>query len=173
MTRGLAANKRAFAVVGSSRIDELPSVLVAVEKRGPGFRRARMSVTSRLQGQHDNTVPYSERRTWFHDLTDRLKSFAGLADVGFKHVARNQPLRSELRKGVHSQFRPSCRSGHWQPPAVADRYLPRSQQGSTPGLPRRVRLSAQPSQDTRSGIFRPSLGWGPLANQQSTSRFAS
>ena len=27
---------------------------------------------------------------------------AGLAEVGFKHIARNQPLRSELRKGVKS-----------------------------------------------------------------------
>lgn len=34
--------------------------------------------------------------------TDGLKSFSGLAEAGFKHVARNQPLRSELRKGVKS-----------------------------------------------------------------------
>jgi hypothetical protein len=31
-----------------------------------------------------------------------MKSFTGLTDVGFKHVARNQPLRSELRKGAKS-----------------------------------------------------------------------
>jgi transposase-like protein len=30
--------------------------------------------------------------------TDGLKSFAGLTEAGFKHVARTQPLRSELRK---------------------------------------------------------------------------
>src|SRR5712691_11761688 len=29
-----------------------------------------------------------------------LKSFAGLVEAGFKHVARIQPLRSELRKGA-------------------------------------------------------------------------
>ena len=58
--------------------------------------------------------------------TDGLKSFAGLAEVGFKHIARNQPLRSELRKGVEVSC-PSCRSGHWQSPAVADRHAPRSE----------------------------------------------
>jgi transposase-like protein len=34
--------------------------------------------------------------------TDGLKSFAGLSEAGFKHVARTQPLRSELRKGPKS-----------------------------------------------------------------------
>jgi transposase-like protein len=34
--------------------------------------------------------------------TDGLKSFAGLTEAGFKHVARIQPLRVELRKGAKS-----------------------------------------------------------------------
>ena len=34
--------------------------------------------------------------------TDGLKSFSGLLEAGFKHVVRNQPLRSELRKGPKS-----------------------------------------------------------------------
>jgi transposase-like protein len=34
--------------------------------------------------------------------TDGLKSFAGLGEAGFKHIARTQPLRSELRKGAKS-----------------------------------------------------------------------
>lgn len=34
--------------------------------------------------------------------TDGLKSFAGLTEAGFKHIARTQPLRSELRKGAKS-----------------------------------------------------------------------
>ena len=34
--------------------------------------------------------------------TDGLKSFDGLTEAGFKHIARNQPLRSELRKGTKS-----------------------------------------------------------------------
>ena len=34
--------------------------------------------------------------------TDGLKSFAGLVEAGFQHVARIQPLRSALRKGAKS-----------------------------------------------------------------------
>jgi len=34
--------------------------------------------------------------------TDGLKSFSGLIDAGFKHIARTQPLRLELRKGAKS-----------------------------------------------------------------------
>jgi transposase-like protein len=34
--------------------------------------------------------------------TDGLKSFSGLSEAGFQHVARNQPLRSELRRGAKS-----------------------------------------------------------------------
>jgi transposase-like protein len=34
--------------------------------------------------------------------TDGLKSFEGLAEAGVKHIARTQPLRSELRKGAKS-----------------------------------------------------------------------
>jgi transposase-like protein len=34
--------------------------------------------------------------------TDGLKSFAGLTEAGYKHTARTQPLRSELRKGAKS-----------------------------------------------------------------------
>jgi transposase-like protein len=34
--------------------------------------------------------------------TDGLKSFDGLKEAGFEHVARIQPLRAELRKGAKS-----------------------------------------------------------------------
>ena len=34
--------------------------------------------------------------------TDGLKSFTGVAEAGFNHVSRPQPLRSELRKGTPS-----------------------------------------------------------------------
>lgn len=34
--------------------------------------------------------------------TDGLKSFDGLKEAGFQHVARTQPLRTELRKGAKS-----------------------------------------------------------------------
>ena len=34
--------------------------------------------------------------------TDGLKSFEGLKEAGFQHVARTQPLRAQLRKGATS-----------------------------------------------------------------------
>src|SRR5262249_13645122 len=34
--------------------------------------------------------------------TDGLKSFSGLAEAGYQHVARNQPLRAELGQGAKS-----------------------------------------------------------------------
>ncbi len=34
--------------------------------------------------------------------SDGLKRFVGVSEAGFKHVARTQPLRSELRKGAKS-----------------------------------------------------------------------
>ena len=77
-------------------------VLVAVEKRGRASGRARMSVipdfkaTTILRFLSQNAAPGSTI------YTDGLKSFAGLAEAGFKHVARIQPLRAELRKGAPS-----------------------------------------------------------------------
>ena len=77
-------------------------VLVAVEKRGRASGRARMSVipdfkgSTMLQFLTQNVAPGSTI------YTDGLKSFTGLAEAGFTHVARIQPLRSELRKGAAS-----------------------------------------------------------------------
>src|ERR671911_2256540 len=77
-------------------------VLVAVEKRGRASGRARMSVIADFKASTitrfltQNVAPGSTI------YTDGLKSFTGLTDVGFKHVACNQPLRSELRKGAKS-----------------------------------------------------------------------
>jgi transposase-like protein len=77
-------------------------VLVAVEKRGKASGRVRMKVipdfkaTTIIPLLTQNITPGSTI------YTDGLKSFAGLSEAGFKHVARNQPLRSELRKGAKS-----------------------------------------------------------------------
>ena len=77
-------------------------VLVAVEKRGKASGRVRMKVipdfkaTTIIPFLIQNVTPGSTI------YTDGLKSFAGLSEAGFKHVARNQPLRSELRKGARS-----------------------------------------------------------------------
>ena len=77
-------------------------VLVAVEKRGRGSGRIRMKVIPDFKAKtiipflHQNVSPGSTI------YTDGLKSFEGLAEAGFKHIARAQPLRSELRKGAKS-----------------------------------------------------------------------
>lgn len=77
-------------------------VLVAVERRGRGSGRVRMSVIPDFKGSTilqflvKNVAPGSTV------CTDGLKSFTGLEEAGFKHVARKQPLRSELRKGAKS-----------------------------------------------------------------------
>jgi transposase-like protein len=77
-------------------------VLVAVERRGRGSGRVRMRVIPDFKGNtiiaflHENVSP---RSTIY---TDGLKSFSGLTEAGFKHIARTQPLRSALRKGAQS-----------------------------------------------------------------------
>ena len=77
-------------------------VLVAVEKRGRASGRARMSVIPNFKASTITRFLIQNVAPGSTIYTDGLKSFAGLADVGFRHVARNQPLRSELRKGVKS-----------------------------------------------------------------------
>jgi transposase-like protein len=77
-------------------------VLVAVEKRGRASSRARMSVIPDFKASTITRFLIQNVAPGSTIYTDGLKSFAGLAEVGFKHVARNQPLRSELRKGVKS-----------------------------------------------------------------------
>src|SRR6266446_1536752 len=77
-------------------------VLVAVEKRGRGSGRLRMKGIQDFKGKtiisflNQNISPGSTI------YTDGLKSFDGLTNAGFKHIARTQPLRSELRKGAQS-----------------------------------------------------------------------
>jgi transposase-like protein len=77
-------------------------VLVAVERRGRGTGRVRMKVIPDFKAKtivpflHQNVTPGSTI------YTDGLKSFEGLREAGFKHIARTQPLRSELLKGAKS-----------------------------------------------------------------------
>jgi len=81
--------------------------------------------------------------------TDGLKSFSGLLEAGLKHVVRNQPLRTELRKGAKSAV------------PLADRAIGNLQQwliGTYHGV------SRQPH-------FRHYLVSEPAAHQQCTSRF--
>jgi len=77
-------------------------VLVAVEKRGKGSGRVRMAVipdfkTTTLKAFiKQNVIPGSTI------YTDGLKSYSGLEESGYHHVARIQPLRTDLRKGAKS-----------------------------------------------------------------------
>jgi len=77
-------------------------VLVAVEKRGRASGRARLSVIPNFKAA--TIIPFLIQNiaTGSTIYTDGLKSFAGLSEAGFTHIARNQPLRSELRKGAKS-----------------------------------------------------------------------
>jgi transposase-like protein len=77
-------------------------VLVAVEKRGKGSGRVRMAVVPDFKTTtfkafiKQNVTP----GTTIH--TDGLKSFSGLEESGYQHIARIQPLRTELAKGAKS-----------------------------------------------------------------------
>jgi transposase-like protein len=75
-------------------------VLVAVEKRGKASGRLRMAVIPDFKATtlsdfiKENVAPGSTI------YTDGLKTFT--EQTGYKHVARSQPLRIDLRKGAKS-----------------------------------------------------------------------
>jgi transposase-like protein len=77
-------------------------VLVAVEKRGEISGRIRMTVVpdfkqaTMLAFVKEHVAPGSTV------YTDGLKGFEGVRAAGVRHVARTQPIRSALRKGVPS-----------------------------------------------------------------------
>src|SRR5215831_15020098 len=77
-------------------------VLVAVERRGKASGRARMKVIPDFKAA--TIIPFLTQnvKPGSTIYTDGLKSFAGVSEAGFKHIARTQPLRSELRKGAKS-----------------------------------------------------------------------
>jgi transposase-like protein len=66
--------------------------------------------------------------------TDGLKSFDGLTEAGFKHIARTQPLRSELRRGAKSAVS-LVESRYWKSPAMGDRHLVRVEQAAKSASP--------------------------------------
>lgn len=77
-------------------------VLVAVEKRGATSGRVRMAVardfkqTTMREFVKQHVAPGSTV------YSDGLKGFEGVQAAGVRHVARTQPIRSDLRKGVPS-----------------------------------------------------------------------
>ena len=77
-------------------------VLVAVEKRGPASGRVRRSVIPDFKASTLISFLTEHVAVGSTIYTDGLKSFTGLLEAGFKHVVRNQPIRSKLRKGARS-----------------------------------------------------------------------
>lgn len=77
-------------------------VLAAVEKRSKASGRVRMAVIPDFKAA--TIIPFLTRNVepGATIYTDGLKSFAGLAEVGYKHIARTQPLRAELGRGAKS-----------------------------------------------------------------------
>ena len=102
MTHGLAGNKPVSEGAEQLKNRRAALVLVAVEKRGKASGRARMRLIPDFKAA--TIIPFLTKNIAPGSTiyTDGLKSFADLAEAGFKHVARNQPLRSELRKGTKS-----------------------------------------------------------------------
>lgn len=89
---------------GSRQLKDRKSALVlaAVERRGRATGRARMEVIPDFKSA--TLLGFLKRnvKPGTTVYTDGLKSFVGLEEAGFKHVPRNQPLRTELRKGAPS-----------------------------------------------------------------------
>ena len=77
-------------------------VLVTVEKRGRASGRVRMNVIPDFKAATIMSFLTRHIAPGSTIYTDGLKSFSGLLEAGLKHVVRNQPLRTELRKGAKS-----------------------------------------------------------------------
>ena len=77
-------------------------VLVAVEKRGKGSGRVRMAVIPDFKTTTLKAFIKRNVTPGATIYTDGLKSFSGLEESGYHHIARIQPLRTDLRKGVKS-----------------------------------------------------------------------
>jgi transposase-like protein len=77
-------------------------VVVAVEKRGRASGRTRMAVIPDFRATTISSFITQNVAPGSTIHTDGLKSFAGLQEIGFKHIPRTQPLRTELSKGTPS-----------------------------------------------------------------------
>ena len=77
-------------------------VLVAVEKRGKASGRLRMAVITDFKATTLSGFIQQHIAPGSTIYTDALKSFTGLAKVGYRHIARAQPKTTELRKGAKS-----------------------------------------------------------------------
>ena len=77
-------------------------VLVAVERRGDRSGRVRMSVTPDFKQTTMLAFVMQHVAPGSTVYSDGLKSFDGLQTADVRHVARTQPIRSALHRGVPS-----------------------------------------------------------------------
>ena len=77
-------------------------VVVAVEKRGRVSGRIRMAVVTDFKQTTMIDFVKQHVSSGSTVYTDGLKGFEGVQAAGVKHVARTQPLRSDLRRGARA-----------------------------------------------------------------------
>jgi transposase-like protein len=79
-------------------------VLVAVERRGRRTGRVRMKAIPDFKSS--TIIPFLQENVSPGSTiySDGFKSFWGLTEAGFKHIARTQPLRSALRRARSRLF---------------------------------------------------------------------
>lgn len=77
-------------------------VIVAVERRGRASGRTRMTVIPDFKKTTLDTFMKEHVARGTTIYTDGLKTFTGLQEAGFRHIARPQPLRSDLSRGAKS-----------------------------------------------------------------------
>lgn len=77
-------------------------VLAAVERRGRASGRVRMKVIPNFRAATIRDFVVRNVAAGATIYTDGLKSFAGLAEAGYKHVPRTQPRPLRLRQGAKS-----------------------------------------------------------------------
>ena len=77
-------------------------VLVAVERRGHRSGRVRMGVIPDFKAATITGLLKQHVAPGSTIYTDGLKTFTGLEAAGFRHVARTQPVRRDLKRGVPS-----------------------------------------------------------------------
>ena len=77
-------------------------VIVAVERRGRASGRSRMAVIPDFKSETLISFHTQHVAPGTTVYTDGLTSFSSLHAAGFKHVARTQPLRTDMRTGAKS-----------------------------------------------------------------------
>src|SRR2546422_335569 len=75
-------------------------VIVAVEKRRRASGRTRMAVIPDFRSTTVNAFLKKDATPGSTIYTDGLKAFPGLEEDGYRHIARPQPLRTDLRGGA-------------------------------------------------------------------------